>query len=112
MILQGWDKFSPDGRWARSFAEWGYPEWFRQLIGVLETGGGLALLAPPIAFYGATVVAAVMVGAAGTLLFNGRGVDAITPVVYLVVLAWIAFERREKRLGRKGKARQQVGEAA
>jgi uncharacterized membrane protein YphA (DoxX/SURF4 family) len=99
MIQQGWAKFGADGRWARSFAEWGYPAWFRMLIGVVETGGSLALLVPPVAFYGALALAAVMVGATGTLLFDGRGVDAVTPIAYTVVLVWIAFERRGTRVG-------------
>ncbi len=92
---QGWAKFFEDGRWTRSFAEWGYPAWFRILVGVGEVGGGAALLIPPVAMYGAVVVAAIMLGAVGTLLLDGRGVDAVTPVIYGVLAGWIAWERRK-----------------
>jgi len=97
MVQQGWAKFSADGRWARSFAEWGYAPWFRVLVGVIEVGGGVLLLAPQLATYAAVALAVVMVGAFGTLAFDGRVVDAITPVVYSLVLIWIAFIRRDAR---------------
>ena len=98
IVQQGWSKFSSDGRWTRSFAEWGYAPWFRVLVGVIETGGGISLLIPPLASYAAIALVAVMVGAFGTLVLDGRVVDAVTPVVYALVLLWIAFERRRTRL--------------
>ncbi len=94
MITQGWDKFSSAGRWARSFADWSYPAWFRLFIGVLETGGGAALFIPRLARWGSLVLATVMVGAVGTWLLNGRLGDAATPLVYCLLLLWIAWERR------------------
>lgn len=93
LIMQGWPKFFEDGRWSSSFVEWGYPVWFRMMIGVLEVGGAVALLVPRVAHYGASVLASVMLGAFGTLMLNDRGGDAVTPVVYAVLLAWIAWER-------------------
>lgn len=93
MISQGWPKFFETGRWTTSFAEWGYPVWFRMLIGVLELSGAVALMVPRVAHWGASVLAAVMLGAFGTLMLHGRGGDAATPLVYAVVLAWIAWER-------------------
>lgn len=97
MISQGWAKFFEDGHWTRSFAEWGYPAWFRFLIGGIELGAALGLVIPRVAYYGASALAAVMLGAFGTLILNGRGWDAASPLVYAVVLAWIAWERWQRR---------------
>lgn len=104
MIQQGFAKFSPDGRWARSFATWGYPVWFRVLVGAIETGGGALLLVPPLATYAAVALVTIMLGAAGTLLLDGRVVDAATPVAYGVVLLWIAWERRAQRVRHRPRA--------
>ncbi len=97
MIQQGWAKFGADGRWARSFAEWGYPPWFRVMVGVVETGGGILLLVPRTATIASAALAVVMVGAFVTLVLDGRTLDGVTPVVYAAVLVWIAFERRSAR---------------
>jgi uncharacterized membrane protein YphA (DoxX/SURF4 family) len=48
------------------FANWGYPAWFPRIIGVGETLGGVALLIPRFAQFGAALVIAIMVGAAFT----------------------------------------------
>jgi uncharacterized membrane protein YphA (DoxX/SURF4 family) len=45
------------------FAKLGAGQWFRYLTGALEVIGGVALLVPRAAFYGAVLLAAVMVGA-------------------------------------------------
>src|SRR5678809_1736705 len=50
---QGWAKFSDDSGWARAFRHWGYPTWFRVLIGIAEVGGALLLLHPRTARIGA-----------------------------------------------------------
>ena len=79
---------------AEQFAQLGYADWFRVLIGVLEIAGGLCLLIPRTAFYAAGVLGVVMIGAVGTLLRLGAGEQAIVPFVVLVLLALVAYARR------------------
>jgi uncharacterized membrane protein YphA (DoxX/SURF4 family) len=51
----------------------GYPPWFR-LIGVLEVGGGVALLIPAVAPPGTGVLLTIMMGAVSTALRVGESV--------------------------------------
>ena len=65
----GWDKFNASSGWARAFDFWGYPVWFRILIGGLEIGAALLLVWPRTAAYGAAIIILVMVGGMGTHVF-------------------------------------------
>ncbi len=76
------------------FAHWGYPDWFRLVVGAIEVVFGAALLVPPVAFYGAVVLAIDMVGAAYTELFRGDPPRAAFPLVLLLLLAFVAYARR------------------
>ena len=40
-VPQGWNKFSDTSGWAIAFRHWGYPDWFRVLIGVIELTAAL-----------------------------------------------------------------------
>lgn len=96
-VLQGWDKFDPEGFWAAPFERWGYPVWLRWLVGVLEVGGGIALLVPWIATWGAVALVVVMVGAGVTRATGGWWVDVAWIAAYAVACAWIGFEWRAWR---------------
>jgi uncharacterized membrane protein YphA (DoxX/SURF4 family) len=65
----GWDKFDSASGWARAFTFWGYPVWFRILIGALEVGAALLLLWPRTAAWGAAIILVVMLGGMGTHVF-------------------------------------------
>jgi putative oxidoreductase len=79
---------------AKRFADFGYPDWFRVLIGVAEAGGALALLAPRTAFYAAGALAVVMAGAVFTHLRAGEVPQAAAPLVLLGLLALVGYARR------------------
>jgi uncharacterized membrane protein YphA (DoxX/SURF4 family) len=81
---------------AKQFAAFGYPDWFRVLIGVVEVGGALALLLPRAAFYGVGALAVVMAGAVFTLLRAGEVPQAVVPVVLLGLLALVGYARRPR----------------
>ena len=49
--------------WIRDFQRWGYPGWFRLVVGVAELISFALLLVPRVAGYGAAVFAVVMLGA-------------------------------------------------
>jgi uncharacterized membrane protein YphA (DoxX/SURF4 family) len=91
-VEMGWIKFDPNGFWTAAFERWGYPVWLRWVVGVIEVGGGLALLIPWIASFGAIGVAVIMMGAWVTRLRDHRLVDVAWISLYLVALLWIAYE--------------------
>jgi putative oxidoreductase len=98
-LKQGISKFDNTGGWARAFAHYGFPVWFRYLIGVMEGLGGALVLVPRLAFYGAASIGIVMIGAAGTHAF--RGEFGNTPVNGLGILlaGLVAWGRWSKRYG-------------
>jgi uncharacterized membrane protein YphA (DoxX/SURF4 family) len=63
---QGVAKFSDTSGWVAAFAHWGYPVWFRMLIGVLEIAAAALLLWPRTAPIGAMIVIVIMIGGIGT----------------------------------------------
>jgi len=98
MLRAGITKFDPHSWWVRGFRNWGYPDWFRYTIGVVEVACAILLLWPRTASYAATVIIAVMIGAAGTLAHAGllRGLDA--PIGFTIFCTAIAFIRWPRRL--------------
>lgn len=84
-VRQGWAKFSDTSGWARAFALWHFPVWFRILIGVLETGAAVLLLTRRTAPIGAALIAAVMLGGMGTHLYWGQPGQMTSEVLPLVL---------------------------
>lgn len=76
------------------FAQWGYPDWFRLVVGTVEVVFGVALLVPRFAFIAACVLAINMMGAVYTELFRGVPRQALFPLVLLILLAVVAYTRR------------------
>ncbi len=108
-VVLGVAKFG-DPSWERKFAGWGYPDGFYMAIGVLEIAGGLMVLVPRVASYGALVIATVMVGAALTHLTHAETQRLIGPLMFLAVAAAVAWLRRTSvaRPGRMRKREQAV----
>jgi len=77
------------------FAKLGFGQWFRYLTGLLEVVGAIALLVPGYAFYGASLLATVMVGAviAHLAILGGSPVAAI---VLLLLTGTIAYLRKPR----------------
>jgi uncharacterized membrane protein YphA (DoxX/SURF4 family) len=90
-VQQGLAKFSDSSGWARAFAVWHYPVWFRILIGVIETSAAVLLLTRRTAPIGAALIAVVMLGGMGTHISHGHPRQVTSEVVpltlSLVVLA-------------------------
>ena len=49
--------------WTRDFQRWGYPGWFRFVVGLAELISAALLLIPRLAGYGASVFGLIMLGA-------------------------------------------------
>jgi len=91
---QGWAKFNDASGWAVAFRHWGYPDWFRVTIGVLELGAVLLLLLGRTAAYGALVIIVVMLGAWATHLIFDGGRHMTSEVVPLVLASIVLIVRR------------------
>ena len=91
-------------REVRHFDTWGYGTGFMVLVGVIELMGGLALLLPQTATYGACALIAIMIGAAYTHITSGIGspATALVNILLLLVILWRrAPEFVTKRLTRR-----------
>jgi uncharacterized membrane protein YphA (DoxX/SURF4 family) len=62
-LRSGWLKVTGNISWVRDFHRWGYPDWFRIVVGIAELTSMALLLVPRLASYGASLFAAVMLGA-------------------------------------------------
>ena len=84
------------GGWVAGFAQWGYPPWFRVLIGVVEVSSAALLLVPRLAVLGALGIAVTMVGAVGTLVSHGGSRRIATPLACLCLALVIGWARRRE----------------
>jgi len=102
-VRNGLYKFDPEGFWTAPFERWGYPVWFRLVVGFIETAGGILILVPWTATYAGIAVAVVMAGAFYTRFGSGFPEDLAWIAAYAVALLWIAFEWRSFRWPRFGR---------
>lgn len=65
--------------WAINFARWGYPDGFYMVIGALEIAGGVLLLVPRLSSYAASLLGAILIGAAATHALNNEAPPALQP---------------------------------
>src|SRR2546429_8913457 len=65
-LRSGWLKMTGNIFWMRDFHRWGYPDWFRIVVGIAELTSMALLLVPRFASYGASLFAAVKLGAVFT----------------------------------------------
>jgi putative oxidoreductase len=97
---QGVAKFSDTSGWARAFAHWGYPVWFRLLIGVLEVLAAVLILWPRTAPIGAAIIIVVMLGGMGTHIVKDNGRHMTSEVMPIVFASVILFARRRQWMPR------------
>ena len=70
-VPTGIGKFTDPG-WSQQFAAWGYPAWFRPVVGIVEIAAAVLLLVPRIATPAAGTLVVVMTGALLTHLVHGN----------------------------------------
>jgi putative oxidoreductase len=90
----GRDKFDDHSGWARAFTHWGFPVWFRMLVGVMELSAAALLLWPRTAPLGAALIIVVMLGGMGTHLARDHGRHMTSELMPLVVASVILYVRR------------------
>ena len=83
--------------WIRDFARWGYPDWFRMVVGVAELAAFALLLIPRLAAYGASIFAVVMIGAIFTHATHGESGRLPFNLFLLALSAIIVYARWPKR---------------
>ena len=93
---QGWAKFDDASGWAVAFRHWGYPAWFRVLIGILELTAVLLLALGRTAAFGAIIIIVVMLGAWVTHLMFDGGRHMTSEVVPLVLASIVLIVRRRQ----------------
>ena len=95
-VLNGVGKVLGSAGWIQRFANWGYPAWFLYLIAALEFAGGVMMLVPRLASYGAAIIAIVMLGATYTHVSSGIGTPVASFVIMLLalLLGWLRLEDR------------------
>lgn len=78
------------------FERYGYPQWFRLVVGALELGGGVvlaagALVEPILMLTGGALLAIVLTGAVATHLRVGDSVGETVPAAVLLVFVLIVL---------------------
>ena len=94
----GLQKFSNTSGWAHAFHLWGYPVWFRTLVGVAEISAALLLLYKRLAALGALLIMAVMLGGMGTHIVVQHRPGQATNEIFPLLLATIIFIGRRRLL--------------
>lgn len=80
----------------RAFARWGYPDWFRLVVGAVEVSSAVLLLIPRLAFLGAAGIAAIMAGATYTHVVRVPEEASRAPftLTLLALAALVGYARR------------------
>ena len=86
----------------KQFDAIGLGQWFRYVTGGLEILGAVLMLVPKLSGVGALVLSTVMVGAVGAHLTKLGG-SPVPALVFLVLLAVIAWGRRARTLALLGR---------
>ena len=90
--VRGFIKIMGSPNWVTRFRQWGYPQYFYLIVGIAELVGAVLLLIPGLARFGALLLTAVMVGAAGTHLLHHEP-QVLTTLVLLALLGTVLFLR-------------------
>ena len=105
-LRSGLLKLAGNVSWVRDFHRWGYPDWFRLVVGIAELASMALLLVPRFASYGASLFALVMLGAIFTHYTNNETGRLPFNLVLLALSLLIAFARRPSFL-KPGNRREQ-----
>ena len=95
-VLQGVAKLTDGGGWVERFAEWGYPNGFVVVVGVVELIAAVGVLIPATAVIGAVLLIIIMVGAAFTHLTHGE-IQVITNII-VIALCLLIIRGRQTQL--------------
>lgn len=110
-LRSGWLKVMGNIFWVRDFHRWGYPDWFRIMVGIAELTSMALLLVPRFASYGASLFAAVMLGAMFTHYTHDEASRLPFNLLLITLSLLIVFARRPQiDRGQKSEVRDQKSE--
>lgn len=95
-VPQGWSKFDDASGWSRAFRHWGYADWFRITIGVVEIAAVALLVLGRTAAFGAILIIVVMLGGMATHIIFDGGRHLTSEVVPLVLASIVLAVRRQQ----------------
>jgi uncharacterized membrane protein YphA (DoxX/SURF4 family) len=93
-LVSGISMYSDTSPMADRFLFWGYPVWFRLMVGTSEILGAVLLAIPRSAFYGASLLGIVMAGALFTHIRHGEWLPTLFVVIVLFLLTLVGAYRR------------------
>lgn len=96
-VRAGWAKFDDSSGWARAFRVWGYPVWFRMIVGAMELAAAVLLVWPRTAAYGAALIIVVMLGGMGTHVFVEHRPARVTSELGQLTFSSIVLAGRWRR---------------
>jgi uncharacterized membrane protein YphA (DoxX/SURF4 family) len=95
-------KFAPGETFAgapysEQFKDWGYPAWFRFVVGSGELVGAVLLLVPRRRFLGAALLGVILVGAVLTHILNQNSLgESIMAPICLALVSIVAWASRPR----------------
>ena len=95
-IRSGLLKLTGNVFWVRDFHRWGYPDWFRIVVGLAEVVSAALLLIPRVAVCGAALFAVVMLGAICTHATHDEWVR-LPFNLFLLLLSLVVMVARARR---------------
>jgi putative oxidoreductase len=106
-LRSGWLKVMGNIFWVRDFHRWGYPDWFRIVVGIAELTSTALLIVPRLAGYGASLFAVIMLGAIYTHATHNESSRLPFNLLLLTLSLIIVFTRRPtflQKLEKSGQA--------
>lgn len=85
---------SGDAQMATDFQRFGFPDWFRVVVAVLQIVGAVLLFVPGTTWIGCGVLAFVLVGAIVSHVRHDPLSSALSPLVFLVLVGVVALASR------------------
>lgn len=99
-LLAGGSKVAGVPEMQQNFQNWGYPQWFRVVVGASEVISAMLLFVPRAAWGAASVLAVLMAGATLTHVFleDGGIGKAVFTALLMCLAAIVAYGRRPDAL--------------
>jgi putative oxidoreductase len=102
-VMAGVPKLTGAEAHVRHFERWGYPDWFRLVVGLVEVGSAALLLVPRFASAGAAGIVVIMAGATYTHLVRapaeaGRAPFTLTLLALALLVGYLRRPRAHPKV--------------
>lgn len=101
-ISSGYPKIIPGESMIERFSNWGYSKAFAQMIGAIESLGGVLLVVPRVSFYASLVLLFIMLGAIYTHISTGIGSPWFAVITAVLLMLTAYFLKREDKVSQGG----------